>query len=165
MGITPGQFERIAWAKQKTPAAGHRQKKAFLFYTSTSHGGPRTINVPFTGPRETAAVAASALLLVALTILLAIPMIRLPSTGRSGVCSFQRHRGQICYRPLMSELISQWKWILFTRKSRPLLEFERINAASRGSMGSLTQRKFRGMSPWCSNHWSQSGQCNDSLES
>lgn len=37
----------------------------------------------------------------------------------------------------ISELISQWKWILFTRKSRPLLDFERIDAASRGPLGSL----------------------------
>lgn len=37
----------------------------------------------------------------------------------------------------IEELISQWKWILFTRKCRSLLDFERIDAASRGPMGSL----------------------------
>lgn len=37
----------------------------------------------------------------------------------------------------VSQLISQWKWILFTRASRPLIDFEIIDAASRGPMGSL----------------------------
>lgn len=35
------------------------------------------------------------------------------------------------------ELISQWKWILFKDHARPLMDFERIDAASRGPLGSL----------------------------
>lgn len=37
----------------------------------------------------------------------------------------------------ISELISQWKWIIFTSTRRPLMDFERVDAASRGPMGSL----------------------------
>jgi hypothetical protein len=37
----------------------------------------------------------------------------------------------------LSESISQWKWILFDGKMRPLIDFERIDRASRGSLGSL----------------------------
>ncbi|KAI1145563.1 hypothetical protein F4825DRAFT_240552 [Nemania diffusa] len=37
----------------------------------------------------------------------------------------------------IEELISQWKWILFTNQSRLLIDFERIDAASRGPLGSL----------------------------
>lgn len=37
----------------------------------------------------------------------------------------------------IGELISQWKWILFTDRARPLMDFERIDSASRGLLGSL----------------------------
>ncbi|KAJ5300280.1 hypothetical protein N7508_007523 [Penicillium antarcticum] len=34
-----------------------------------------------------------------------------------------------------SECISQWKSILFSRDKRPLIDFERMDSASRGSLG------------------------------
>ncbi|KAI1324009.1 hypothetical protein F5Y16DRAFT_382150 [Xylariaceae sp. FL0255] len=37
----------------------------------------------------------------------------------------------------VDELLSRWKWILFTDESRPLIDFERIDAASRGPGGSF----------------------------
>lgn len=37
----------------------------------------------------------------------------------------------------VAELVSQWKWILFTGRARPLMDFERIDSASRGLLGSL----------------------------
>lgn len=37
-----------------------------------------------------------------------------------------------------SQCIGQWKWILFSRDSRRLLDFEHIDLASRGPLGSLT---------------------------
>ncbi|KAI1329025.1 hypothetical protein F5Y16DRAFT_418906 [Xylariaceae sp. FL0255] len=37
----------------------------------------------------------------------------------------------------IEDLISQWKWILFTSQSRPLIDFEHIDLASRGPYGSL----------------------------
>ena len=36
----------------------------------------------------------------------------------------------------VAELIGQWKWILFSRGSRRLMDFERIDLASRGPLGS-----------------------------
>ena len=38
----------------------------------------------------------------------------------------------------MAELVGQWKWILFSRDSRSLMDFERIDMASRGPLGSLS---------------------------
>ncbi|KAI9170741.1 hypothetical protein HJFPF1_00212 [Paramyrothecium foliicola] len=36
----------------------------------------------------------------------------------------------------ISECVGQWKWILFSRKERRLMDFERIDLASRGPLGS-----------------------------
>lgn len=36
----------------------------------------------------------------------------------------------------VSECIGQWKWLLFTAGQRNLMEFERIDLASRGPLGS-----------------------------
>ncbi|KAG7067948.1 Carboxylic ester hydrolase [Colletotrichum scovillei] len=38
---------------------------------------------------------------------------------------------------VLSECLAQWKWILFTREDRPLMDFDRIDAATRGPLGSL----------------------------
>lgn len=35
----------------------------------------------------------------------------------------------------VAELIGQWKWIIFSRDARPLMDFERIDMASRGPLG------------------------------
>lgn len=37
----------------------------------------------------------------------------------------------------ISECISQWKWILFSRDERLLIDFERIDSASRGPLGGI----------------------------
>lgn len=37
----------------------------------------------------------------------------------------------------ISECVGQWKWILFTRHQRKLIDFERIDLASRGPLGSF----------------------------
>ncbi|RMJ27784.1 hypothetical protein PHISP_01357 [Aspergillus sp. HF37] len=37
----------------------------------------------------------------------------------------------------VAELVGQWKWILFAQGARPLMDFERIDMASRGPLGSL----------------------------
>lgn len=36
-----------------------------------------------------------------------------------------------------AECIGQWKWILFARTSRSLMDLERVDCASRGPLGSL----------------------------
>ncbi|KAK4039161.1 hypothetical protein C8A01DRAFT_16797 [Parachaetomium inaequale] len=38
---------------------------------------------------------------------------------------------------VLAECMAQWKWILFVREPRPLMDFERIDAATRGPLGSL----------------------------
>lgn len=38
----------------------------------------------------------------------------------------------------VAECIGQWKWILFTREKRRLLEFEMIDLASRGPLGAVS---------------------------
>lgn len=44
-------------------------------------------------------------------------------------------RGLIVFS--ISECVGQWKWILFSQSPRRLIEFERIDLASRGPLGSL----------------------------
>ncbi|KAH7118549.1 hypothetical protein B0J13DRAFT_680907 [Dactylonectria estremocensis] len=38
---------------------------------------------------------------------------------------------------ILAECMAQWKWILFAREERPLMDFDRIDAATRGPLGSL----------------------------
>ncbi|GKT85721.1 hypothetical protein CT0861_02939 [Colletotrichum tofieldiae] len=38
---------------------------------------------------------------------------------------------------VISECLAQWKWILFIREDRPLIDFDRIDSATRGPLGSL----------------------------
>ncbi|KAK1974446.1 hypothetical protein LZ30DRAFT_408673 [Colletotrichum cereale] len=38
---------------------------------------------------------------------------------------------------VISECLAQWKWILFIREDRVLIDFDRIDAATRGPLGSL----------------------------
>lgn len=38
---------------------------------------------------------------------------------------------------LVAECLAQWKWIVFARQARPLMDFDRIDAATRGPLGSL----------------------------
>ncbi|WYZ36267.1 hypothetical protein EsH8_XII_000017 [Colletotrichum jinshuiense] len=38
---------------------------------------------------------------------------------------------------VISECMAQWKWILFIREERPLIDFDRIDGATRGPLGSL----------------------------
>lgn len=37
----------------------------------------------------------------------------------------------------IAECVGQWKWIMFDRSERSLMDFERIDLASRGPLGSL----------------------------
>ena len=37
----------------------------------------------------------------------------------------------------LSESISQWKWILFSRRREPLINLDAIDSASRGPLGSV----------------------------
>ncbi|KAF9881496.1 hypothetical protein CkaCkLH20_00642 [Colletotrichum karsti] len=38
---------------------------------------------------------------------------------------------------VLAECMAQWKWILFAREERPLIDFDRIDSATRGPLGSL----------------------------
>lgn len=42
-----------------------------------------------------------------------------------------------CLLLAVAEALAQWKWIAFSQRRRPLVEFERFNQASRGAMGSI----------------------------
>ncbi|KAF2729492.1 hypothetical protein EJ04DRAFT_502196 [Polyplosphaeria fusca] len=37
----------------------------------------------------------------------------------------------------LSEAVGQWKWVAFSRRPRPLMDLERVDAASRGALGSV----------------------------
>ncbi|RGP71209.1 carboxylic ester hydrolase [Fusarium longipes] len=38
---------------------------------------------------------------------------------------------------ILAECMAQWKWLLFADQERPLMDFDRIDAATRGPLGSL----------------------------
>ncbi|KFY70239.1 hypothetical protein V499_09332 [Pseudogymnoascus sp. VKM F-103] len=38
---------------------------------------------------------------------------------------------------VLAECLAQWKWVLFACEARPLIDFDRIDAATRGPLGSL----------------------------
>lgn len=42
-----------------------------------------------------------------------------------------------CLAFAVAEAMAQWKWIWFAQRSRPLVDFNRIDQASRGTVGSL----------------------------
>lgn len=90
---------------------------------------------------ETAGILGSALLLAALAVLLACfddkAVFDWKGVTLNAVVSLISTASKASLLFAVSELISQWKWILFTRTSRPLIDFERVDAASRGPMGSL----------------------------
>ena len=90
---------------------------------------------------ETAGILTSVLLLYILSYLLNVfdgrPVFEWKSITLNTVVSVLSTASKAALLYAMSQLISQWKWILFTRTSRPLLDFERIDAASRGPVGSL----------------------------
>ncbi|KAF7554836.1 hypothetical protein G7046_g6700 [Stylonectria norvegica] len=49
---------------------------------------------------------------------------------------------------VLAECMAQWKWILFAREARPLMDFERIDQATRGPLGSLrVLTRMRGALP------------------
>lgn len=90
---------------------------------------------------ETAGILASVFSLYILATLLTVydgkPVIEWKGITLNSVVSILSTASNAALLYAIEELISQWKWILFTRKSRPLLDFERVDAASRGPYGSL----------------------------
>lgn len=97
--------------------------------------------MPFAWLPETAGILASALLLVALAVLLAAfddkAVFDWKGVTLNAVVSVISTASKASLLYAISELISQWKWIIFTSTRRPLIDFERVDAASRGPMGSL----------------------------
>lgn len=93
----------------------------------------------------------SASLLVALTILLAIyddrAMFEWKFVTLNALVSVLSTASKAALLYTTSELISQWKWIVFTRVKRPLIDFQRIDAASRGPLGS-SEIIWRSRSMW-----------------
>lgn len=97
--------------------------------------------MPFLWLPETAGILASAMLLVALAALLAFyddkAVFEWKSVTLNALVSVLSTASKASLLYALSELISQWKWIVFTSTRRPLVDFERIDAASRGPLGSL----------------------------
>ncbi|OBT83439.1 hypothetical protein VE02_07869 [Pseudogymnoascus sp. 03VT05] len=44
-------------------------------------------------------------------------------------------RASLAY--VLAKCLAQWKWVLFAREARPLIDFDRIDAVTRGPLGSL----------------------------
>ncbi|KAI3341998.1 hypothetical protein F4824DRAFT_271003 [Ustulina deusta] len=90
---------------------------------------------------EILAIIISALSLVALVILLLAydgePIFLWHGVTLNAIVSILTTTSKASFLLAAEELISQWKWILFTGQLRPLIDFERIDSASRGPLGSL----------------------------
>jgi hypothetical protein len=89
---------------------------------------------------ETAGTLASASLLFALAILLAVyddkAVFDWKGITLNTVVSVLSTASKAALLYPISELISQWKWIVFTGTRRPLIGFQGIDAASRGPLAS-----------------------------
>ncbi|OJD28995.1 uncharacterized protein BKCO1_990001 [Diplodia corticola] len=90
---------------------------------------------------ETVAVIFSAASLAALAVLLAVTdgkvIFDWHGVTLNTIVSILSTASKVSVMLALSESISQWKWILFGDKMRPLMDFERIDWASRGPLGSL----------------------------
>lgn len=97
--------------------------------------------MPLAWVAEIAGILASASLLIALIILLFIyddkTVFDWKGVTLNAVVSVLSTASKAALLYSTSELISQWKWIVFTGTRRPLIDFQRIDAASRGPLGSL----------------------------
>lgn len=100
----------------------------------------RTTKMPLAWFAETAGILASASLLIALIVLLAIyddrNLFEWKGIILNALVSVLSTASKAALLYTTSELISQWKWIVFTSTSRLLIDFQRIDAASRGPLGS-----------------------------
>lgn len=101
----------------------------------------RTTNMRFAWLPEILGIVASALLLIALSAILAVydnkAVFEWKGVTLNAVVSVISTASKASLLYSISQLISQWKWIIFTRTKRPLMDFERVDSASRGPMGSL----------------------------
>lgn len=90
---------------------------------------------------EAVALIFSFLCLAALAVLLAVydgkPIFGWNGVTLNTIVSVLSTSSKAALMLALGESISQWKWILFANERRPLMDFERIENASRGPLGSL----------------------------
>lgn len=96
--------------------------------------------MPLTWVAETAGILASASLLVALVILLAVyddkAVFEWKGVTLNAIVSVLSTASKASLLYTTSELLSQWKWIVFNATRHPLIDFHRIDATRRGPLGS-----------------------------
>ena len=96
--------------------------------------------MPLVWVAETAGTIASASLLIALAVILVIyddkAVFDWKGVTLNTVVSVLSTASKAALLYTTSELISQWKWIVFTSTRRSLIDFQRIDTASRGPLGS-----------------------------
>jgi hypothetical protein len=90
---------------------------------------------------EIVAAASSALYLLALSVLLSVydnkPIFSWYGITLNTVVSLLSTASKAFLMLAVGEAMGQWKWILFSRERRLLIDFERLDSASRGPLGSL----------------------------
>lgn len=90
---------------------------------------------------ETTAIAGSACCLAGLAVVLAAydgrPIFDWHGVTLNAVVAVLSTAAKAALLYAVEALISQWKWIVFARGARPLMDFETIDGASRGPYGSL----------------------------
>ncbi|KAI0378131.1 hypothetical protein F5Y04DRAFT_291404 [Hypomontagnella monticulosa] len=90
---------------------------------------------------EIGAAIGSGLCFIGITILLAIyngkPIFSWHGVTLNAVVSVLSTAGRSSLMLAVEEATSQWKWILFSQRPRALIDFDRMDEASRGPLGSI----------------------------
>lgn len=90
---------------------------------------------------EIAALVLSVVSLVAIVILLSVydgePQFSFGIINLNTIIAILAAAFRIGFMVPVGEALAQWKWLWFSKKSRPLADFDSIDDASRGSRGSL----------------------------
>ena len=109
--------------------------------------GPKVKGPKVKGPErdtwylEILSISASLLCLVAMTILLAKMdeqhTFRWHGVTLNALVSILATTAKATLMLVLAASIGQWKWMLFSEKQSPLIDFDTIESASRGPLGSV----------------------------
>jgi|SRR3569833_572287 len=101
---------------------------------------PRFRILPRPWVAEILAVCLSLFSLAGLAVLLAVydnkPVFTWNGVTLNAIVSVLSTTSKASLMLAVTESTSQWKWVLFFRGGRPLIDFDRIDRASRGILGS-----------------------------
>lgn len=112
-----------------------------LVMAKAGHKAAGKRRLPDTWTAETAALLLSIVALILIVVLLSVydgrPQFQWHGVTLNTVIAILAACVRIGFVVPVAESLAQWKWLWFTQKPRPLIDFEAIEDASRGPRGSL----------------------------